>query len=96
MLAGPVEEMHAQAGQHLGHLTCDSTIGTKSSAGGVNGQWMVDQADLDAELEEHRAARTELDRITKDYATRILHGEVGSTIRTTFGSYTIYADFHSI
>lgn len=34
MLARPVAEMHAQAGQHLGHLTCDSTTGTKSSAGG--------------------------------------------------------------
>jgi hypothetical protein len=37
-----------------------------------------------------------LEQITADYRNRILHGGPGSTIRTGFGSYTVYADFHSI
>jgi hypothetical protein len=62
----------------------------------VKGQWMVNQEDLDAELAEHRAARGELEQITSDYRSRILHGKAGATLRTTFGSYTVYVGFHSI
>lgn len=62
----------------------------------VKGQWMVDQGDVDAELAEHQASLAELEQITADYHKRILHGEPGSIIRTSFGSYTIYRDFHSI
>lgn len=62
----------------------------------VKGQWMVDQEDIDAELAEHQASIGELKQITADYQNRTLHGEPGSTIRTGFGSYTVYSDFHSI
>ena len=55
----------------------------------VNGQWVVDQDDVDSELAEHQAARAELEQITADYRHRILHGGPGSTIRTGFGSYTV-------
>ena len=61
----------------------------------VRGQWMVDQGDIDAEVAEHRAATAELEQITSDYRRKVLHGEAGSTMRATFGSYTVYADLHS-
>lgn len=62
----------------------------------VRGQWMVEQDDVDVELAEHRASRTELAQITTEYHSRILHGKPGVTIRTNFGSYSVYRDFHSI
>jgi len=50
--------------------------------------------DIDAEVAEHRAATAELEQITSDYRRKVLHGEAGSTMRATFGSYTVYADLH--
>jgi hypothetical protein len=57
---------------------------------------MVEQSDFDAEMAEHLAARAEMTQITNDYHNRILHGSPQSTIRSRFGTYTVYRDFHSI
>jgi hypothetical protein len=62
----------------------------------VKGRWMVDEEEVIAEIKEHQAARAELDQITRDYKDMILHGGPGTTLRTDFGSYTVYSDFHSI
>ena len=62
----------------------------------VNGKWMINEEDLQAEISEHRAAIAELDQITSDYLNGILHGSTGATLRTNFGSYSVFPGFHSI
>jgi len=73
-----------------------STVRPGIRAFKLRGQWMLEKQDLDAELEEHRLARVELQQVTDDYRNRILYGKPGSTMRTSFGSYTLHAHFHKV
>ena len=58
------------------------------------GKWMVDRADFDAALTEHRAANAELAQITRDYELRRLVVGPGKQVHTTWGGYRVLKDFH--
>jgi hypothetical protein len=62
----------------------------------VGRTWMVNPIELEARLTEHRLEQAERQQITDDFEAHVLYGESGTVIRTSFGSYTVGRDFHTV
>ncbi len=60
----------------------------------VGGRWLVDEHEFAAALEEAVLARKELEQISQKYSDKLLVGEAGRRVNTTWGYYVAGTVFH--
>jgi len=60
------------------------------------GQWYIDDHVFEKAWEEYKLYQEKLEKVTKDFENKILHGDTGDLVKITWGYYRIYKDFYFV